>query len=167
MDDRIKIGQIVNTHGIKGEVKCISLTDDIERFDDLEYIYIGNSTKKTFLENVRYAKNMIYIRFKGINTINEVEKYKGQYIEIDDSQKMKLPEDTYYLFDLIGLKVYDEEEHYLGEITNIYQTGANDVYELNGNVNQLIPAVKKIVKYINIKEKKMIINKIEGLLDEI
>lgn len=167
MDDRIKIGQIVNTHGIKGEVKCISLTDDIERFDDLEYIYIGNSTKKTFLENVRYAKNMIYIRFKGINTINEVEKYKGQYIEIDDSQKMKLPEDTYYLFDLIGLKVYDEEEHYLGEITNIYQTGANDVYELNDNVNQLIPAVKKIVKYINIKEKKMIINKIEGLLDEI
>jgi 16S rRNA processing protein RimM len=167
MDDRIKIGQIVNTHGIKGEVKCISLTDDIERFDDLEYIYIGDSPKKTFLENVRYAKNMIYIRFKGINTINEVEKYKGQYIEIDDSQKMELPEDTYYLFDLIGLKVYDEEEHYLGEITNIYQTGANDVYELNNNVNQLIPAVKKIVKYINIKEKKMIINKIEGLLDEI
>jgi len=167
MDNRIKIGQIVNTHGIKGELKAIPLTDDIERFEELEYVYIGESPVKIKLKNLRYDKGMVFFKMEGLDSINEVERYKKQYILIDENQKQQLPEDSYYLFDLMGMEVYDEKNIHIGKITNIYQTGANDVYELNDNIKLLIPAIKEVVKSVDIENHKMVIKKIEGLLDEI
>ncbi len=165
--DRIIVGRIVNTHGINGEVKCVSMTDDLDRFEELQYVYLDETSVRLDISNVRYAKGLVYLKFKDFNHINDVEKFKGQYISIDFENRRELPEDSYYLFDLIGIKVLDENDNELGVITNVYQTGANDVYELDNDTNKLIPAIKEVVRHVDISKKIMIINKIEGLFDGI
>lgn len=165
--DRIIVGRIVNTHGINGEVKCVSMTDDIERFEELQFVYLDETHMRLEISNVRYAKGLVYLRFKGLNHINDVEKFKGQYMSIDFENRRELPDDSYYLFDLIGLAVKDENDNELGVITNVYQTGANDVYELDNDITKLIPAIKEVIRQVDINNKVMIIHKIEGLFDGI
>lgn len=164
MDKIVRVGKIVNTHGLKGEVKCIYLTDEMERFDDFDHVYIEDTEERLDIESVRYMKGMVYLRFNGFDNINLVEKYKNKYIIIDETQMKTLDEDSYYVSDLIGLEVYDQEGNYLGKITYVYQTGANDVYELDRNKELLIPAIKEVVKSVDIGEGRMTIKKIEGLL---
>lgn len=165
--DRIIVGRIVNTHGINGEVKCVSMTDEPDRFEELQYVYLDETNVRLEITNARYAKGLVYLRFKDLNHINDVEKFKGLYLSIDFENRRKLPEDSYYLFDLIGIRVLDENANELGVITNVYQTGANDVYELDYDTNKLIPAIKEVVRQVDISKKIMIINKIEGLFDGI
>ena len=164
MEKIIRVGKIVNTHGLKGEVKCIYLTDDMERFDDFDHVYIEDTKELLDIDNVRYAKGMVYLKLKGLDNINLVEKYKNKYIIIDESQMKDLEDDSYYVSDLVGLDVFDLEGEFLGKITYVYQTGANDVYELNNNRELLIPAIKEVVKSVNIDQGRMTIKKIEGLL---
>ena len=164
MERIVRVGKIVNTHGLKGEVKCIYLTDDMERFDDFDHVYIEDTEERLDIENVRYMKGMVYLRFRGFDNINLVEKYKNKYIIIDETQMKTLDEDSYYVSDLIGLEVYDLDGSYLGKITYVYQTGANDVYELDRNKELLIPAIKEVVKSVDINKGRMTIKKIEGLL---
>ncbi|SHI72111.1 16S rRNA processing protein RimM [Dethiosulfatibacter aminovorans DSM 17477] len=164
MEKIVRVGKIVNTHGLKGEVKCIYLTDEMERFDDFDHVYIEDTKERLDIESARYMKGMVYLRFKGFDNINLVEKYKNKYIIIDETQMKTLDEDSYYVSDLIGLEVYDMEGNYLGKITYVYQTGANDVYELNRNKELLIPAIKEVVKSVDISKGRMTIKKIEGLL---
>ena len=164
MEKIVRVGKIVNTHGLKGDVKCICLTDEMERFDDFDYVYIEDTEERLDIENIRYMKGMVYLRFKGLDNINLVEKYKNKYIIIDEMQMKPLEEDSYFVSDLIGLDVYDQEENHLGKITYVYQTGANDVYELNRNKEMLIPAIKDVVKSVDIAAGKMTIKKIKGLL---
>lgn len=164
MERIVRVGKIVNTHGLKGEVKCIYLTDDMERFDDFDHVYIEDTEERLDIENVRYMKGMVYLRFRGVDNINLVEKYKNKYIIIDETQMKTLDEDSYYVSDLIGLEVYDLDGSYLGKITYVYQTGANDVYELDRNKELLIPAIKEVVKSVDINKGRMTIKKIEGLL---
>jgi len=166
MKDYIKVGKIVNTHGVKGCVKCISLTDDVERFDNLEYIYTEKDDVKRKIENVWYSKGMVYMTLENISDMSTAESFKDSYISILESQLRKLPKDTYYLFDLIGVEVFTTEGEFLGKINDIFQTGANDVYEVkNKNKSYLIPAVKDFVKEVNIQDKKMVIENREGLLE--
>ncbi|MDP3386262.1 MAG: ribosome maturation factor RimM [Eubacteriales bacterium] len=165
--DRVIVGRIVNTHGINGEVKCVSMTDDPERFDELQYVYLDETSQRLEISNVRYAKGLVYLRFKDLNHINDVEKFKGRYLSIEFENRRELPEDSYYLFDLIGIRVMDENANELGIITNVYQTGANDVYELDNDISKLIPAIKEVVRQVDISKKTMIINKVEGLFDGI
>ena len=164
MEKVVRVGKIVNTHGLKGDVKCIYLTDDMERFDDFDYVYIEDTEERLDIESIRYAKGMVYLKFKGLDNINLVERYKNKYIIIDESQMKPLEENSYFISDLIGLEVYDQEDNYLVKITYVYQTGANDVYELNRNKEMLIPAIKDVVKSVDITEGKMTIKKIKGLL---
>lgn len=166
MKDYIKVGKIVNTHGIKGCLKCISLTDDLERFEDLEYIYTEKDDVKRKIKDVWFAKGMAYLTLENIEDMTTAESFKNSYISILEDQLRDLPEDSYYLFDLEGIEVYTTEGEFIGKITDIYQTGANDVYEVkNKNKSFLIPAVKDFVKEVNIKDKKMVINAVEGLLE--
>ncbi|MDF2675850.1 MAG: rimM [Bacillota bacterium] len=166
MKDYIKVGKIVNTHGIKGCLKCISLTDDLERFEDLEYIYTEKDDVKRKIKDVWFAKGMAYLTLENIEDMTTAESFKNSYISIFEDQLRELPEDSYYLFDLEGIEVYTTEGEFIGKITDIYQTGANDVYEVkNKNKSFLIPAVKDFVKEVNIKDKKMVINAVEGLLE--
>jgi 16S rRNA processing protein RimM len=164
--DYIKVGKIVNTHGIKGYVKCIPMTDDLERFRDLKYVYTEKDDTKRTIDDVWNQKGMVYLKLKGIDDMGTAEKFKDTYISILKDQLRQLPEDSYYLFDLEGMDVYSSEGDHMGKISQIYQTAANDVYEVKDKKRTfLIPAIKDVVKSVNIQEKKMVIDVIEGLLE--
>jgi 16S rRNA processing protein RimM len=166
MKDYIKVGKIVNTHGVKGCMKCIPLTDDMDRFDELEYVFTEKDNTKRKIKDVWYQKGMVYIMLENINDMTTAESFKETYISIMEDQLRELPEDSYYIFDLEGMEVYSTDGEYLGKINVVYQTGANDVYEIvNKNKSFLIPAVKDVVKEVNKKDKKMVIEVIEGLLE--
>lgn len=166
MKEYIKVGKIVNTHGVKGCMKCLPLTDDMERFDELDYVYTEKDNVKRKIVDVWYRKGLVYIMLENINDMNTAESFRDTFISIYDDQLRELPENSYYLFDLEGMDVYSTDGEYLGKINVIYQTGANDVYEIiNKNKSFLIPAVKDVVKEVDIKHKKMVINVIEGLLE--
>ncbi|NLJ58580.1 MAG: ribosome maturation factor RimM [Tissierellia bacterium] len=166
MKDYIKVGKIVNTHGVKGGLKCMPMTDYMERFEELKYVFTEKDHKKREINKVWYHKGMVYLQLENINDMNTAQLFKDTYISILEDQLRELPEDSYYLFDLEGMEVYSNQGDYIGKITEIYQTGANDVYQLkNKGKSYLIPAVKEVVKEVNVRDKKMIINVIEGLLE--
>ncbi len=166
MKEYIKVGKIVNTHGVKGCVKCMPLTDDLDRFEELEYVYTEKDNTRRKIMDVWFRKDMVYLMLENINDMNAAESFKDTYISIYEDQLRELPQDSYYLFDLEGMEVFSSEGEHLGKIDIVYQTGANDVYEIvNGNKSFLIPAVKEVVKEVDIKNKKMVINIIEGLLE--
>ncbi|MDD2397477.1 MAG: ribosome maturation factor RimM [Tissierellia bacterium] len=166
MKDYIKVGKIVNTHGVKGYIKCIPLTDDLERFEELEYVYTEKDNIKRTIDDVWYQKGLVCLKLKDIDDMDKAELFKDTYISIVEDQLRVLPENSYYLFDLEGMDVYSNNGDYIGKISEIYQTGANDVYEVKNNINSyLIPAIKDVVKSVNVQDKKMIINVIEGLLE--
>lgn len=166
MKDYIRVGKIVNTHGVKGCLKCVPFTDDMERFDVLEYIYTEKDDVKRKIKDVWYKKATVYMNLENIDDMNTAETFRNTYISILEDQLRELPEDTYYLYELEGMKVYSTEGVYIGEISEIYQPGANDVYEVkNNNKTFLIPAIKEVVREVNMKDRKIIINVIEGLLE--
>lgn len=166
MKEYIKVGKIVNTHGVKGCLKCIPMTDDMERFDELEYVYTEKDNKKRKINNAWYRKGLVYLELEDINDMDAAESLRNTFISIYDDQLRELPEGSYYLFDLEGMEVYSDLGEYIGKISDIYQTGANDVYEVTDKKNSyLIPAVKDVVKEVSVKEKKMVIHVIDGLLE--
>ena len=166
MKDYIKVGKIVNTHGIKGCMKVLTLTDDLERFDELDYVYTEIDNKKRKINCVWYRKGMVYLELEGITDMDAAIKLKDSFISIEESQLKALPKDTYYVFELEGLEVYSTEGEYIGNVKEVFQTGANDVYEVVNKGNSFyIPAIKDVVKEVNIADKKIIINVIEGLLE--
>lgn len=166
MKEYIKVGKIVNTHGVKGCLKCIPLTDDMERFDELEYVYTEKDNKKRKINNAWYRKGLVYLELEDINDMDAAESFRNTFISIYDDQLRELPEGSYYLFDLEGMEVYSDLGEYIGKISEVYQTGANDVYEVvDKKKSYLIPAVKDVVKEVSVKEKKMVIHVIEGLLE--
>jgi 16S rRNA processing protein RimM len=166
MKEYIKVGKIVNTHGVKGCLKCISMTDDMERFDELEYVYTEKDNKKRKINNAWYRKGLVYLELEDINDMDTAESLRNTFISIYDDQLRELPEGSYYLFDLEGMEVYSDLGEYIGKISEVYQTGANDVYEVVDKKNSyLIPAVKDVVKEVSVKEKKMVIHVIDGLLE--
>lgn len=166
MKDYIRVGKIVNTHGVRGCVKCIPLTDDLERFDELEYVYTEKDHQKRQIRNSWSKKGSIYLTLEGIDDMNAAETFRDTYISILEDQLRVLPEDTYYIFDLEGMDVYSTEDEYIGILSTVFQTGANDVYEVkNNNKTYLLPAIKDVIKDVDVENKKIIINVIEGLLE--
>ena len=164
----IEIGQIVNTNGLKGVVKVNPFTDDISKFEDLKYVYIQlkNELKKVKIEQVRYNKNQVLLKLEGIDSIEEAEKYINFYLKTEKESQEDLGEDTYYIVDLIGLDVYSDKNEYLGKIEDVFPTGSNDVYVVKDNLGKqiLIPAIADVVKEVDLKNKKMTINLIPGLI---
>lgn len=164
----MEIGQIVNTYGIKGFLKVVPYTDDIKRFEKLKSIYIQTkkSLETVIVEEVKYAKNLVLLKIKGIDNINDAEIYKNCYIKIDRSDAVELPEDSYFIIDLIGIKVYTDEGEELGNIIDVFPTGANDVYVVKNELGKqvLLPAIGDVIKNVDIKNKKMVVHLIEGLV---
>lgn len=155
-DKRITIGKIVNTFGIKGELKVLPYVDYI---DELSKIYIDN--KEYEISKSRVQKNVVIIKLKGIDDINLVEHYKGKEIEIDKSDLPELEEGEYYIDDLIGLDVYTDEGKLLGKLDDIFNTGANDIYQV-GKI--LLPDIPDVIKEIDIENQKIIVHIIKGLI---
>lgn len=168
MKQLMDIGQIVNTYGIKGFLKIVPYTDDITRFEKLKSIYIEfKRTLETFdIEEVKYNKNLVLLKLKGINDINTAEIYKNCYIKIDRKNAVKLPKNSYFIVDLIGISVYTDENIELGNIVDVYSTGANDIYVVKNELGKqvLLPAIGDVIKNVDIEDKKMIVHLIEGLV---
>lgn len=168
MQEYLEIGQIVNTFGIKGEVKVVPFTDDITRFDKLKKVYICKkaSMEEVEIEEVKYHKNMVLLKIKGINDMNQAEKCKGLYLKIHRKDAIKLPKDTYFIADLLGLEVYTDEGVLLGKVDDIYNTGSNDIYVVKDDLGKqiLLPGTKEVLKEISLEKEKIVVHLIKGLI---
>ena len=168
MQEYLEIGQIVNTFGVKGMVKVNPFTDDITRFDKLKKVYICKkaSMEEVEIEEVKYHKNMVLLKIKGINDMNQAEKCKGLYLKIHRKDAIKLPKDTYFIADLLGLEVYTDEGVLLGKVDDIYNTGSNDIYVVKDELGKqvLLPGIKEVLKDINLSKEKIIVHLIKGLI---
>jgi 16S rRNA processing protein RimM len=163
-----KIGQIVKTQGLRGEVRVYSTTDDIYRFDDLDTFYIGKDFETEYkVERVRYKGNLVIMKIKGIDTVEVAEKLRSKNIYVSREESRELEEDEFFIADMIGMDVYTIDNKHVGTLKDVLQYSANDVYVIEGEENKeyLIPAVMKFVPEIDMEERKMIIDPIKGMLD--
>lgn len=166
----ILIGKIIGVHGIKGELKVIPYTDNPERFRLLKSVYIKTENNLVFLNilNYRYHKNLVLLTLENIEDRNIAEKYRNSEIYIDKDLRLKLPDNRFYIDELIGLNVY-ENDIYLGNIIDVLQPGANDVYVINRNNNKkgYIPAIKQVVLKVDLKNNRMNVKLPLNLFDEV
>lgn len=169
MQDLLQVGVISSTHGIAGEVKVFPTTDDITRFDYLKEVILDTGKEKLefTVSGVKYFKNMVILKFKGIDNINDIEKYRGCSLWVTRENAVELKEDEYFICDLIGLNVITDEGEELGELVDVIQTGANDVYAVRTKEGRevLLPAIEQCVLNVNIEENTMTVHVMEGLLD--
>ena len=163
-----EIGQIVNTFGIKGMVKVNPFTDDISQFEEMETILVDKkgSLLEMQIEEVKYSKNQVLLKLKGIDTVEEAEKYRNCYLKLPREKARKLPKNTYFIADLIGLKVYTEEGKLLGKVDDIYNTGASDIYLIKDELGKqiLLPAIKDVIKQIDLEQEKIVVHLLDGLV---
>ncbi len=163
-------GKIVNTHGIRGEVKVVRISDFAERFAVGEHLYLVKGKEapiQVTIDAYRSHKGFDLLHFTGFNNINDVEIYKGAYLKIAEDQLTELSEGEYYYHEIIGCKVFINANEKLGEIKEILSPGANDVWVVkqpNGK-DVLIPYINEVVKSVNIEAKEVFIEPMEGLLD--
>ncbi len=164
----LEIGQIVNTFGIKGMVKIKPFTDDIKRFDKLKDIYIKSkkNEKEYEVEEVKYHKNMVLMKLKGVNTIEEAELLRQSYLLVDREKEEPLEEGIYYIVDLLGLEAYTEEGEFLGRVDDIFNTGSNDIYVIKDELGKqiLLPGIPDVLKKVDLEEGKIIFHLIPGLM---
>lgn len=169
MEDFLRVGVISSTHGVRGEVKVYPTTDDIERFNILKDVYLDTGSQKLLLEieNLKFFKNMVILKFKGFDNINDIEKYKGRDLLITRDKAVKLAPDENFIVDLIGLSVVTDEGEQFGTVTDILQTPANDVYVIEGKDGKeyLFPSIKECILNVDLTEKKVLVHIMDGLLD--
>ncbi len=169
MENLLQVGVITTTHGIRGEVKVFPTTDDPKRFLDLKNVILddGKTTLDLEIQNVKFFKNLVILKFKGIDNINDIEKYKkaGLYVTREDA--VELEKDEYFIADLIGMDVISDEGEQLGKISDVLQTGANDVYVISskGQKDLLLPAIHECVLDVNVEERTMKVHLMPGLRD--
>jgi 16S rRNA processing protein RimM len=166
MLDRIKVGKIVSAAGIKGEVKVYPYTDYPDRFEELVEVYAGEDTLE--IEKVRHQKNMVIIKFAGVDDRNAAEKLKDTFLTISREDLRELDEDEYFIFDLIGLEAVTEDGEHIGRVTDVIQNTAQDLYEIetDDGKKHLVPAVYEFVTDIDINSGIMKIKPIEGLFGD-
>lgn len=167
MEQMLTIGKIVNTHGVKGEVRVLPSTDDIKRFSKLKEIRVENRTSQTYeIETVRYHKTFVLLKFKGIDNMDQAELLKNSILKINRKDALPLGQDEYYQCDLYGLKVVTDTGRNLGELTDILVTGSNDVYVVRDEKKEiLIPAIKQCILKVDLEAGEMLVHLLEGLED--
>lgn len=169
MEDYLRVGVISNTHGIRGEVKVFPTTDEKERFDDLEYVYLDTGKEKLKLEiqNVKFFKNMVILKFKGIDNINDIEKYKGKDLLITRDQAVPLEPGQFFLCDVIDSRVVEENGNTVGILKEVLTTAANDVFvvTMDDGKEVLLPVIDECVKDIDLENKLVTVYLMPGLLD--
>lgn len=168
MQKNLEIGQIVNTFGIKGFVKVNPFVGDISRFDDLKKVFVksNKSIKELMVEEVKYHKNMVLLKFKGIDRVEDAEPLRNSYLEVDRENAIELQEGEYFIVDLLGLNVITDENELIGKLEDIFNTGSNDIYVVKSEDGKqlLLPAISEVIKEINIQEGKIIVHLLEGLI---
>ena len=170
MDELLQVGIITSTHGVRGEVKVYPTTDDVKRFKRLKEAILDTGKEQLVLEieGVKFFKNMVILKFKGIDTLNDVEKYRQKSLYVTRANAVRLRKDEYFIADLIGLKIYDEEDKELGTLEDVMSTGANDVYviKLLDGRELLLPAIKECILKVEVEEGRMQVHVLEGLLED-
>lgn len=169
MEQRFRIGEIANTHGIRGEVKVYPTTDDVARFKKLKKCILETKQGEMLLhvESCKFFKQFAILKFKEFNNINEVEQYKHCSLYVDRENAVKCEEDEYYIADLVGCTVYNEDDSELGDLIDVIQTGANDVYvvRMESGKELMIPAIKECILSVSITERRVKVHLLKGLLD--
>lgn len=165
----LEAGKIVNTHGLRGEVKIVPWTDSPETFEDIEYIYVKKKTGEERLDiiGLKYQKNNLIVKFKQVPTIEEAEKLKNLTVYIDRDMLGDLPEGVYYVADLIGLKVVNIDGEEIGILIDIFNTGSNDIYEVkrDGKKNLLLPKIDDVIT-VELENERIVVRIPEGLDEE-
>ena len=171
MEDRFQVGVITSPHGVHGEVKVFPTTDDPRRFRRLKEVILvtGKEEKNLEIEGVKFFKQFVILKFKGIETPEEVSKYRQGSLYVTRENAVRLGKDEYFIADLIGLRIFDEENAEIGVLRDVLETGANDVYiiDLKDGRELLLPAIRECVLNVDIEAGKMQIHILDGLLDEI
>lgn len=169
MDKLLRVGVISSTHGVRGEVKVYPTTDDVNRFKSLKNVILDDGGEHMDLEiqGVKFFKNMVILKFKGFDSINDIEKYKGKDLLITRDQAVELGPDENFIVDLIGLRVVTEDGEEFGTLTDVIKTGANDVYEVKTAEGKevLLPAIKECVLNVDLTEGIVTVHIMDGLLD--
>ncbi len=169
MEKLLKVGVISSTHGLKGEVKVFPTTDDVKRFRQLKEVLLDAGDEKPVLqiEQVKFFKQFVILKFKGIDDIEDVQKYKGKDLLVTRENAVELKKDEYFIADLIGVSVISDDNSLRGILKDVIQTGANDVYviDLEDGRQLLLPAIKECVLMVDLDENIMKIHVLDGLLD--
>lgn len=168
MDKMLQVGVISSTHGIRGEVKVFPTTDDVNRFKKLKEVHLDTGKEMILLhpESVKFFKQFVILKFKEFNSINDVEAYKGKSLLVDRENAVRLRKGEFFIADLIGLKVVTEDGNSFGVMTDVMQTGANDVYVVKCDTGEevLLPAIKECIKEIDIENGQITVHIMDGLL---
>ena len=168
MEQLLQVGVISSTHGIRGEVKVFPTTDDPNRFKKLKQVILdtGREQKDLEIEGVKFFKQFVILKFKGIDNINDIEMYKQRELWIPREEGQDLEEDEYYIADLIGMEVVLEDGSSFGTLTDVMETGANDVYVVeNGEGEEiLLPAIRECILDVDVEKNVMTIHLMKGLI---
>ena len=168
MEQLLQVGVISSTHGVRGEVKVFPTTDDVKRFKKLKNVILdtGREHLPLEIEGVKFFKQFAILKFKGIDNINDIEKYKGKSLLVDRKNAVRLQKDEYFVADMIGMEVYTEEGVLFGTLKDVMETGANDVYVINMTDGRevLIPAIKQCILKVDVENARMDIHLMEGLV---
>ena len=169
MEELFRVGVISNTHGIRGEVKVYPTTDNVRRFDDLKEVILdtGKEQLNLHVTSVKYFKNMVILKFKEFDNINDIIPYKGMDLLVTRENAIPLEEGEYYIADIIGSKVITDEDKILGMLTDVLQTGANDVYVVKTKDGKevLLPSIEECILDRDIENKIVKVHIMKGLLD--
>lgn len=168
MEEILQVGVIASPHGLKGEARVFPTTDDVRRFKRLKDVILDAGEKKITLEieSVKFSGQFVLLKFKGLDDIRDIEKYKGKGLYVTRDKAVRLRRDEYFIADLIGLSVRTEDGVMLGTLTNVIGTGANDVYVVkmeDGEV--LIPAIRECILDVDIEGGLMTVHLLDGLLE--
>ena len=169
MEEYLKIGQIISTHALKGEVKVYPTTEDVRRYDDLDKVYIDSPFGKECLwvERVRYFKNLVIVKFKGLDRIEDVERLLKKELFVSREDAIPLGENEFFICDVIGLKAVTDEGRELGVVSDVMETGANDVYIIakkdDPKAELLLPATKEVILEISPQKGIMTVHMLPGL----
>lgn len=169
MEDFFQVGIITSTHGVRGEVKVFPTTDDARRFKRLKDVIVDTGKEQILMEieGVKFFKQFVILKFKGIDNINDVEKYRRSSLLVARKNAVRLSRDEYFVADLMGLQVHDEDGSEIGILRDVMETGANDVYviDLKDGRELLLPAIKQCVLEVDVEAGFIKIHILEGLLD--
>ena len=153
---------------MRGEVKVFPTTDDVKRFKKLKKVILdtGKEQLPLEIEGVKFFKQFVILKFRGIDNINDIEKYKGKSLLVDREHAVKLKKDEYFIADMIGMDVFTEDGELFGALKDVMETGANDVYiiEMSDGKEVLVPAIKQCILDVDIENRKMVIHLLEGLV---
>lgn len=167
MEQFLQVGVISSTHGIRGEVKVFPTTDDAARFKKLKKVLLDTGKERLELEvqSVKFFKQFVIVKFRGIDNINDIEMYKGKSLLVPREDAVRLEKDEYYIADLLGMDVFTEDGHF-GVLKDVMETGANEVYIIGSDAHGevLVPAIRQCILDVDVEERKMMIRLMDGLI---